>query len=1026
MTRTRTLAASLALGALGISHALAAPQTINSDGSPVPVAGSPIFSTTPNGSPSAGQDELQFVVRLSDPSLAAKMGPNALRNPNRMSADAQRSYLAQLASKQDAVMASIRALGGTELGRVSKVHNALMISIAENRIAEVARISGVSKVRRIADFELDLSETVPYIGATPLQNAGVDGAGVRVAVIDSGVDYTHRNLGGAGTVAAFEAAYGTSMASSANKTLDAQFPSDKVVGGYDFVGESWPNGALEPDPDPIDFEGHGTHVADIIAGRSADGTHTGVAPGASIYAVKACSAVSSSCNGVALLQAMDFSLDPNGDNDISDAVDVINLSLGSSYGQREDDLSESASIAARYGVIVVASAGNSGNRPYILGSPSSTPEVISVAQTQVPSAMQVPLVVESPANIAGSYANTAALNFAPINARVSGAVVGAGLACTPGAITADVAGKIALIDRGNCAISLKVDAAAQRGAIGVLVGLTAPGDAISFSFGGGTMFVPALVITQADANRIKSALGASTVVAAIDPANGLSLAGSMVASSSRGPNFSYTMLKPDIGAPGASLSAEAGTGDGQTAFGGTSGAAPMVSGAAALLRQQMPTASVHEIKAKLMNAAETEIYTNPATRPGELAPITRIGGGEVRVDRAAALSAAAWDAADPFAVGLSFGYQALSGTTTLSKKVTIRNYRSSARTFSIARGFRFPEDNNGAVTLSAPASVTVAANSTATVTVSMRINPSLLPNWTLEASMTGNGNLLNAQEVDGYLTFSDANDRISLPWHVLPHKSAATKLSASTLALGGGTSGNTSLANTAGATTGIVDVFALTATSPRLPASVLPKPGDNFAIIDLKAVGVRRFSSGGFDVLEFAANTWGGRAHPAYPAEFNVVIDSNNDGVDDYVVYSTELNGFATTGQTIVAVRSLQGGAAQADFFLDASLNSANAILMVSASRVGVGSDAFGFKVCAADNYFTGTHTDCTAKMVHTPNAPRFSAQADVLTVPVGGSLPLMVTHNPAANSQDSQTGLLLMYRHARPGFEAEALTVTP
>ncbi len=121
--------------------------------------------------------------------------------------------------------------------------------------------------------------------------------------------------------------------------------------------------------------GHGTHVADIVAGKSADGSHKGVAPGASLLAVKVCSAVSTSCNGVALLLAMDFALDPNGDGDISDAVDVINMSLGSDYGQIEDDLSEASTDAVKLGVVVVTAAGNGANRPYIVSSPSIAPGV---------------------------------------------------------------------------------------------------------------------------------------------------------------------------------------------------------------------------------------------------------------------------------------------------------------------------------------------------------------------------------------------------------------------------------------------------------------------------------------------------------------------------------------------------------------------------------------------------------------------------------------------------------------------------
>ena len=83
---------------------------------------------------------------------------------------------------------------------------------------------------------------------------------------------------------------------------------------------------------------------------------------------------------------MDFALDPNGDGDTADAVDIINMSLGSDYGQIEDDLTLASTNAVKLGVIVVTAAGNGSNKPYVVGSPSIAPGVISVAQTQVPSA----------------------------------------------------------------------------------------------------------------------------------------------------------------------------------------------------------------------------------------------------------------------------------------------------------------------------------------------------------------------------------------------------------------------------------------------------------------------------------------------------------------------------------------------------------------------------------------------------------------------------------------------------------------
>ena len=96
------------------------------------------------------------------------------------------------------------------------------------------------KVRPVVNYEMTLSETVPYVGGTAVQQTGSDGTGVTVAVLDSGIDYTHRNLGGAGTLEAYAAAYGAAPGDPPQTTLDGLFPTAKVVGGFDFVGEAWP------------------------------------------------------------------------------------------------------------------------------------------------------------------------------------------------------------------------------------------------------------------------------------------------------------------------------------------------------------------------------------------------------------------------------------------------------------------------------------------------------------------------------------------------------------------------------------------------------------------------------------------------------------------------------------------------------------------------------------------------------------------------------------------------------------------
>lgn len=1005
--------------------------------------------------------EVDLVIRLVDAPLAVMHGRNAKQLGGALNPGQQRTYLKMLARKQDGLMGQVRGLGGRELGRVSKALNAVFVRIDASKLPDIAALPGIEGIRPVIDYRIDLSDTVPYIGAAAAQAAGFDGTGIRVAVLDSGIDYTHADLGGPGTAAAYAAAYGTATSDPRNTTTDGLFPTAKVVGGFDFVGELWPatNAAicgvdadgsprtcLLPDPDPIDCGpaaipapcagSHGTHVADIIGGNDG-GSHKGVAPGASLYAVKVCSSVATSCSGVALIEGMDFALDPNGDGDISDAVDVVNMSLGSAYGQKEDDLSAASANAVNLGVIVVAAAGNNGDRPYITSSPASTPEAISVAQTQVPGATVFPLVINSPASIAATYGNASTVDWAPIGAGFTSVPVAfVGRGCPDGSAAglppggdpylADPAGKIALIDRGTCAVSLKVDRAARAGAAGVLIGLVAPGDSISFSFGGGDAFVPTLVITQSTSNLIKANLTAPVVVS-VSPAVTVPLAGSMVSSSARGPSVGDQAVKPDLGAPGASVSAVAGSGTGSEAFGGTSGATPMIAGSAALLLHAYPSRTPSEVKALLMNTAETNIYINPATQPGVLAPITQIGGGEVRVDRALHSTTAAWD--DDAATGsLSFGYGAVASPVALNKTVRVRNYGSTARTYSITPGFRYASDAaSGAVTLTAPGSIVVAGNSSATFRVRMKVDPSKLPIWSLNGgSRGGDGFRLQEVEFDGYIGIADATDSIHVAWHLLPHRAADVSPASTSVTLTGG-AGTLGLANT-GTIGGRTDLFSLMGTSGRIPRKFLPGPGDNYAVVDLRAVGTRLVGIGGgaFGV-QFAVNTFGARPHPNYPAEFDVYIDNNRDGRPDFVVFNAENGTFGSTGQNVTAVYDIVKKTASVFFFTDADLDSANAILTAPLSALGLmPGTQFDFSVYAFDNYFSGALTDAIQGMTATLDTPRFVGSGIPASgVPAGGSSTLLINTVPGGDvASPSQSGVLLMYRDNKGQQEASPILV--
>lgn len=981
---------------------------------------------------------VQVAVRLTDAPLALAVGANAKRLGTSMTLAQRQAYVASLKSKQDAVMSQITSLGGTEVGRLSKVYNAVVVNIDAAQLPAVVALPGVSAVKPVVDHELSLTNTVPHVGASTLHSLGLTGAGIKIAVLDSGIDYTHRNLGGSGSVADFA----TAAAAAAGTPPAALFPTAKVIGGYDFVGETWGSGGVGTvvhDANPIDAgpgSSHGTHVADIAAGASLDGTHKGVAPGAQLYAVKVCSSVSTACNGLAILQGLEWSMDPKGDLSFDGAADIVNLSLGASYGQRENPSTEAVSNLVRFGIVAAVAAGNAGDRPYIVSSPSNAAEAISVAQTAMPNARALALTVNAPASIAGTYGNTNTLDWAPVTSAFTGPLKrGSTLAQLEScalADTPDFTDAVAYVDRGTCSISFKVSNAKARGARGVVIGNNAAGDAPSFSNGGfapGTSeFAPSIVVSQAHGVTLKSvASGAATVT--VDPAVSISLAGSMASTSARGPGYNYAAIKPEIGAPGASVSAVNGTGNGESGFGGTSGATPVIAGSAALLLQKFPSATPPEIKSRLMNSAEKTVYTNAATLPGQLAPITRIGGGEVRVNQAANVTAGVWDSTNPYSVSLAFGAPRLSSTTTISKKVAVRNYSGSARSFSITRSFRYADDAaNGAVTLSAPATVNVPANGTGSFVLTMTIDPSKLPNWNLNGgSVQGTGALLQAVEYDGYITVSDGTDSVSTPWHVLPHKSANVSAPTS-LAMAGAATAPLALSNTGGATSGVVQAFALTGTS----AQDFPNPpayGGGQALIDLRAVGVRGAVSGGTQLVQFGITTFGNRAHPTYPAEFDVYVDSNNDGIDDYVIYNRESGNFGTTGQTIVNVLNLTTGTNVARFFAGADLNSSNMIFTVQASDIGITSTSqkFRFSVYTFDNYFSGMLTDGITNMTHTLAAPRYQLAAEAFGLPVGFAGSLSVTKPVGgATASPSQSGLLLLYTDGRTGREADVVTITP
>jgi subtilisin family serine protease len=346
---------------------------------------------------------IAVVVELAEPSVIEQMvALNAAGTfDDRLARQAAKAQLQRVADSQSTMTIQLRAAGATEIYRVQRVYNGIAVRIPADRADALRQLPGVRAVHPLIAKRPTHATSLPFIGAPALWSSqGVDrpsatGAGVKIAVIDTGIDYLHRDFGGPG---------GGYFDNDVRQLGDVPgFPSAKIVGGYDFVGDRYnadpddddfqpiPN----PDPDPYDCYGHGTHVAGTAAGYgvtnngetyggpydatldlSAMTVAPGVAPEAQLFALKVFG-----CTGATELTdaAIEWAVDPNGDGDFRDRVDVINLSLGSVYGDRNDTTALAANRAALAGVAVVASAGNSGDSYFAVGSPSVADHVISVA-----------------------------------------------------------------------------------------------------------------------------------------------------------------------------------------------------------------------------------------------------------------------------------------------------------------------------------------------------------------------------------------------------------------------------------------------------------------------------------------------------------------------------------------------------------------------------------------------------------------------------------------------------------------------
>jgi len=835
--------------------------------------------------------KVEVFVRLNTPSVAAYCA-NQLKAGNPWPAsDAQRAHAAALAAEQEAVGSQLAALGATELSRLRAGDNGLRIKIDAGMLNAIRNIAGVAAVAPVTIHTVDLSRSVPWVGADVAQAAGIDGRGVTIAVIDTGIDYTHANFGGSGDPADY--------ASNDPAVIEpGSFPTAKVIGGFDFAGTSYDaSGDLgpdvpSPDPDPLDGNGHGSHVGGIAAGLGVPGEiGAGMAPGASIIALKVFGDEAGSTSLTS--DAIEYALDPNGDGDISDHVDVINMSLGSSFGDPAAPSSVAAQNASDLGIIVVASAGNSADVPYVTGSPAVAGDVISVASS-LPGGDTTGIAVSgdindsfesiegtSPVRIAdGSVSGMLMVPSDPANIE----------GCDP--ISDDMSGAVALISRGSCTFDLKFINAQDAGAAAIVVyndgasaGRIAPIVMGGIGSSGEPITIPGVMVSFFAGDQLSGAL-----------AGGAALSGTLDASirvatvfgdtlsgfSSRGPGHGGSTFKPDLTAPGSGIvSTGIGSGTGSLTLSGTSMASPHAAGLAALLRQVNPGVKPTGIKAMMQNSASDAVGEGAV---GPAPALARQGTGVINAERAVGLTSYAAPA------GLSFGR--INPKKPVKEKVSFKlhNLGDQRRTFTVTH---VPNQTFPGVEVTCPSSISVDANKSRKGKIQLRMDPAL--------GFFDDG-YHSQTEVDGWCVLDDGVDTLRVGYLAVVDPASDMK------AEGEGTV--IEVKNKRG-NVGWAEGFTLAARD----GLILDNAPNAF-----NATGFRTNSFAAFgDLVEFGISTekpWETLA--AY--EIDIFVDVDSDGIDDFILVAAD---FFDDGIPVTAI--FPQGAALFDTVAD--LNDASAVL---------------------------------------------------------------------------------------------------
>ena len=593
------------------------------------------------------------------------------------------SYAARLLEQQDKVLQ--RMGPGTEL--IYRYQYGLNGFAVKMNAAEAHKLEAQPDVLHVWEDEIRPLATDSsgnflelFDGQTGLRGpVGLDGDGVVIGVIDSGIYPEHPALADTreadrpalcqgswaensflgrwlchrydrrDDVLVFEPPENWNGDCVAGEQFEATACGNKLIGARYFIAGAEVSGPIDENEirSARDVDGHGTHTATTAAGNRVKasifnafiGRIEGMAPRARVAAYKACwlrpGDIRATCNTSDLANAIDAA--------VGDGVDIINYSIVSTLSEvtAADDVALMA--ATKAGVLAVVAAGNDGPNIGTIGTPARTPWVLTAAaSTREGTSSSEALEVKVPESIAGRYAIKEA-NFTPkladrgpIEERVvlvddgetvldDGSEGTTSDACEALTNSADIDGKIALIQRGGCQFDTKIDNAEEAGAVAVIV-YNIAGDPIVMTGDAELSDIPAVMIGQADGNLLLDEIDAELVVRVLLDDELLLTeqdTGNLMASfSARGPGPVADILKPDVTAPGVNILAgyspdviNATPDEYYGYLSGTSMSTPHIAGVAALLLQANPDWSPAALKSALMTTARQSINTSDGETP---------------------------------------------------------------------------------------------------------------------------------------------------------------------------------------------------------------------------------------------------------------------------------------------------------------------------------------------------------------------------------------------------------------------------